>query len=55
MSFASASPPPLPKMSLSVRHVGQMKWLMFSISPSGGTFSFSYIRIARRVSASATP
>ena len=40
MSFASVSPPPLPKMSLSVRQVGQMKWLMFSMSPSGGTFSY---------------
>ena len=41
MSAASVSPPPFPKMSLSVWHVGHTKWLMFSISPSGGTFSFS--------------
>ena len=41
-------------MSLSWPQLGQAKWLMFSISPSVGMFSFWYIRTARRVSASDT-
>ena len=41
-------------MSLSCWQVGQTKWLMFSIMPIGGMFSFWYIATARRVSASDT-
>ena len=43
MSSAIFCPPPWPKMSASWLQLGQTKWLMFSMMPSVGMFSFWYI------------
>jgi hypothetical protein len=40
ISRASVSPPPLPKMSLSVRHVGQTEMAHVLDEPHRGTLSF---------------